>query len=291
MKTHSKKDIFYYYRFLLYGLIPLILFGIFKNGYLLYKEYHLIYYLLKPIILLFVTIIVGLIIDRIKYGSFKPNKNLIILLLIYMILPINMSYILYLITYLVAIGLLYFDKEWFNVIALVKLLTIILYAIFSKYTYMNSLELTGNYLYSYMDLIFRYQVGGIATSNLILVVLITIYLLFNILYKKNIALFSLAIYLLIYVVACFIINPSTALVSMIRSSVIFELIVIAPFTQYSCYTQKGQIVFGLLVGFVGAAICFILPFEGVSIAILLLSCFSSIIDKFFVTDKKRHSSN
>ena len=38
MKTHSKKDIFYYYRFLLYGLIPLILFGIFKNGYLLYKE-------------------------------------------------------------------------------------------------------------------------------------------------------------------------------------------------------------------------------------------------------------
>ena len=291
MKTCSKKDIFYYYRYLLFGLFFLVIFGIFKNGFLLYKEYSKIYFILKPIILLLITLISGLILDRIKFGSFKPNKNLIVLLIIYMILPIKMPILLYLVSILFSIVLLYFDKERFNVISLVKILTIIIFAIFSKYTYMNSIELTGNYLYSYMDLIFRYQVGGFATSNLILIVLLTIYLLFNLLYKKNIALFSLASYILFYTVACFIINPSTALVSMIRSSILFELIIIAPFSQYSCYTQKGQIVYGLLVGLIGAGICFILPFEGVSIAILILSCFSNLIDKFFNTDKKRHSSN
>ena len=279
MKTHSKRDIFYYYRFLLWGLIPLLLHGFYKNCYLLYKEYSSINLLLKPLVMLFGFVICGVILDKIKNKSFKPNKNLIALLIIFLILPVNIPIWLFVVSLGLAFVLLLFDKDKFNVIVFVKLITVLILFLIHRYSYSNSIETTGNYVYSFIDLIIRNQVGGFGTTNLILIIILTIYLLFNILYKKNIALLGLTTYIIFFLFLCFFIDPSIALKSAIRSSILFELVLVAPFTQYSSYTGLGQKIFGILIGLIGGAICVLLPFEGVSISILILSVFKNLIDK------------
>ena len=194
MKLHSKKDSNYLYKYLFVALIPLSLFGILKNGFLLYKETTSTYILLKPTIYLAINLLLGLLIDFICNKKIKPNKYTVSLLILFLISSINTPIWLFAIGDLLLILLIKFDHNIFNKIALTKLIIIGIMYVLNTLSFTNVMESSGNYIFSFMDLIIKGQIGGIGTSNLILVIVLLLSLISNVFYKRNISLICILTY-------------------------------------------------------------------------------------------------
>ena len=280
MKLHSKKDIYYLYRFLLISSIPLILFGLLKNGILLYKETNSLFIILKPLIFLGINISLGFISDIVFYKKIKLNKYILYLTILFMVTSINTPLWLYLLEDLLLIFLLRFDKQIINKVAIVCVIGIIGNFLLHNNSYGNAIETSGKYVFSFIDMIFFRQEGGIATTNFILVIILLISLLFNVLYKRNIALFGILSYSLFWGLLSIIYEPLACIKILINSTVLFEIIMIAPLNEYSPYTPKGEIVYGILLGIVGGILCnYTTIYLGIPLAILLLTPMRLLFDK------------
>ena len=281
--NHSKNDLNAYYKFLFFLCVPFVLYGLYKNSLVVYLESKDFFLLLKPIISLGLALGFGIFmyykITKLK----KINRHIISALFLWMILPFNTPLWLYIIGFVVLCLVMEKFDSFVHPILISKLICIIILFLLSKYTYQNYYEASGLYAYSFTDLFFKNQVGGVATSNLVLVVIIFIILLFNSLYKKNISISALASYIITMLLfAIFSSNNSIYFGMMISASVLFEILMLAPLNEYSSYTLKGQVIYGLFVGGVGAVICALgLPYDGVAIAILVGSLFKNIFDKKF----------
>lgn len=281
--NHAKNDLNNYYKLIFFLCMPCVLYGLYKNSLNVYLESNDVFLLLKPIISLGFGLGFGLFMDYKITKLKKINRHIISALFLWMILPFNTPLWLYIIGFVVLCLVMEKFDSFVHPILISKLICIIILFLLSKYTYQNYYEASGLYAYSFTDLFFKNQVGGVATSNLILVVISFIILLFNSLYKKNISISALASYIITMLLfAIFSSNNSIYFRMMISASVLFEILMLAPLNEYSSYTLKGQVIHGLFVGGVGAVICALwLPYDGVAIAILVGSLFKNIFDKKF----------
>jgi hypothetical protein len=279
MKLHSKKDIYYIYKYLCIALIPLIIFGIIKNGLYLTKETTDKFIILKPLIYLVISLLLGFILDYIHTKKIKPNKYLISLLLFYMISSINTPIWLFILGNILLILFIKFDKYIINKVSLASLIVLGIMYILKINNYNNIIENSGKYLFSFMDLLIKGQVGGISSCNLILVIISFISLLTNVFYKKNLALISTAVYLLSIGILS-VVTSNSHLNLLINSTVIFELIMILTINNYSPRTLKGEITYGIITGILSAILCNYLSFyAGALIAITILSPLHILFDK------------
>ena len=286
MILHSKKDYNYYYRFLFFGLLPLIIFGFIKNGIFLKKETTDLFIILRPIIYFFINFILGFILDLI-FNKKIIGKYTLFLVLLYMIISINTPLWLYLAGDVILFLLLFKDYYMFNKLCLVKILNAIGLILIHKHTYENVMESTGRYALSFLDLIFKRQIGGISTGNLILVGVLLIYLLFNIYYKKNTTITSVICFVITLLVLSFVKDNNSYLKLLINSTALFELIMIAPLCNYSSYTGKGEIIYGFLLGLISALLMLTkYPYEAATLTILILSPTRILLDKIFALDIK-----
>ena len=280
MKLHSKKDIFYLYKYLFLALIPLIIFGIIKNGLLLSRETSSTYIILKPTIYFLINFALGFILDYIDNKKIKIGKYLVMLTMLFMIISINTSIWLLLIGDLLLVLLLRFDKEIINKVALTKLIIIGVMFALHNLSFTNVMEASGSYVFSFMDLIIKGQIGGIATCNLLLVAILMISLLYNIIYKRNLALISILTYALYFGIISIIHDPNVYLKLLINSTALFELIMVGTINNYSPRTPKGEVVYGLLLGIVSAVLCnYVSVYIGTTIAIVIISPLRLLFDK------------
>lgn len=282
--NHSKNDLNAYYKFIFCLSIPFVFHGLYKNSLMVYLESTQFFLLVKPIISLVLSIGLGFLMD------YKFNKTKIISrftaysLLLWMVLPVNTPLWLY----AIGLGLLIFSllklKDFVHPIMLSKLFCILILFLLSKYSYQNYYEASGLYAYSFTDLFFKNQVGGLATSNLLLVVIGFIVLLFNPLYKKNVSVPALACFIVVVLLfAIFKGGVSIYFEMMISASILFEMLMVATLNEYSSYTFKGQWLFGVFVGGVGALISLLaLPYEGIAITVLIASIIKNFFDKKFL---------
>lgn len=281
--NHSKYNLDFYYKFMIVLCIPFLVYGIFKNSIMVYSESKAIFLGLKPIISLCFYVLGGLFLDK-KLLKRRMNKYLFSAILLWMILPVITPLWLSLIAFILLFFIIYKEILKINPIILTKLIIVIILFAISCYTYQNYNEASGKYLYSFIDLFYKNQVGGMATSNLILVTISFVIILFNPLYKKNIALSSLSGYFLTLLLFVVLGKDTRHYVElMILASSLFDICFLAPMNEYSSYTQKGQILFGFFVGIIGALFEVIFnPYEGIALAILLASILKNIFDRKFL---------
>ena len=280
MKLHSKKDIFYLYRSLFLSLIPLIIYGIIKNGVLLSKETNDLFIILKPLIYFGINIVLGVILDLIIFKEKKINKYLVYLSILFMISSINTPIWLYILGDILLIVFIMFDKGYINKIALVSIIITAICYFLKIYDFKNIIESSGEYIFSFMDLIFFRQVGGIASSNLILVLLLLIILLFNVLYKRTIALSGIISYMAFFLIMVLIKDPSVYIKYLINATALFEIIMIASLNEYSPHTPKKEVIYGIAVGIIGAILCmYVSLYIGILISILLLTPLKIVLEK------------
>ena len=261
----------------IYLLIPLIIYGIFKNGYLIYEKGLInIFMILKPLYLVLVGFIIKIIIDLIKYKKVKIDYNLIYVIIIGMIMPNNINILLYIVTFTLTYIFSLFLEKYIKVIkvCLMYLIIVLVNALFNEFTFMSILEQNYVYRFDFFDLLIGRCIGGISSTSILFSLIAYTILINNYYYKKEIP-FVINITYLALAFIYFIINNNSSL--LLNSELIFASIFVCTLPEYSPYKEKNQIVYGIMIALISVIISmFFNSILSIYIATLILSLMQNI---------------
>lgn len=229
-------------------LIPLIIYGIYKNGYLIYQKGLInIISILKPLYLVVISIIIKILIDIIKYKKIKIDYNLVYVILISMIMPYNVNLLFYALvfTILYAITMYLEEKLKINKVCLIYLIIIGIHFMFNKFTYLSPLEENYQFSFGFLDFLMGRNIGSISTTSIFFSFLAYIYLISNYYYKKDIP-FIINISYLVPTFIYFIITNDSSL--LLNSELIFASIFICAIPKYSPYKINIQLIYSIFIG-------------------------------------------
>lgn len=245
MKNYKTKDLIIYNIFL---FIPLILYGIYKNGYLIYEKNLMNFIsIFKPLYLVAIGIIIKIIIDLFKYKKIKYDYNFVYVVLVGMIMPCNINLIVYIVSFAVIyIATLFLEKYIrFNKVCIMYIITIIINLIFNDFTFKSIIEQNYSYSFSFLDLLMGRSVGGISSTSILFSLIAYIILINNFYYKKDIPLAINITYLSLAVIY-FIFTKDNSI--LLNSELIFGSIFVSSLPEYSPYKVRNQIVYGIFIG-------------------------------------------
>ncbi len=262
----------------IYGLIPLILYGIYKNGILLYNL-DLINFLdiFKIIYLLIISIIIYIIYCLIFKKKIKINLEILNILIIPLFMPTSINLLIY--TTTLFIGLIinhYLSKVLkYNNTAFMILFILLFLVIFNNYNYLNIAEATKNYSFSSLDLLFGRNTAGIASSSIIIGLLLIIYFSIFTIYKKEITLSSIISFILLIGIL-----NNFNIINILNGNAILSFILIAPDMISTPIKRNEKIIIGVIIGLLSALLTqYIDIYCGSIIAILLISIIYNPIRK------------
>ncbi len=263
----------------IYLLIPLVLYGIYKNGYLVYSRNLLAFSnIFKPLYLILIGVVIKFIVDIIFYKKFKIDYNLLYTILIAMIMPSNINYLVFTIGFLVFyIASLYLDKYVkINKVCLIYVLLILVNSIFNEFTFANNLELKYSFSYNFFDLLMGRNIGGISSSSIFFSLIAFSYLIYSIYYKKEIPFVINITYLLLAFIYFFITNDNSLL---LNSEVIFASIFVCTIPLYSPTKLIKQILYGISIGIITFIISLFNSVISIYCATLIVSIIINILLK------------
>lgn len=254
----------------IYGLIPLIIYGIYKNGILLYNL-NLINFLeiFKILYLLIISLIIYTIYCLIFKKKIKLNLEVLNILIIPLFMPPSVNILIYTIT--LFIGLIinhYLSKVLkYNNTTFMILFILLFLIIFKNYNYLNLAEATKSYSFSFLDLLFGRNTAGIASSSIIIGLLLIIYFSIFTIYKKEITLSSIISFILLIGLL-----NNFNIVNILNGNAILSLILIAPDMLSTPIKRNEKIIYGIIIGLLSAIFTqYIDNYCGSIIAILLIS--------------------
>lgn len=276
---HNKENIAKIIKRYLLCLIPLVLYGLYKNGFLLYsRDLISLFESFKIIILLLISIGIYFLVDKLIFHQKKFwTFDLLYLLIIPLFMPPNINAGIYTIGLFISFILanLIEKKFKFNKMAFCKLIIILLLVIFSNYSYANAGENLNIYSLNLWDNLWGRNIGGIASTNIILGLLIFLVFCITNNYKTIVATSSLVTFIVISL--CLNSFDITVLTS---SSAILAIILLSIDSFSTPHTKKGMLIYGILAGLITALLTkFVNLDEGVFISTLFLSFFASTLDK------------
>ena len=285
--TNSKIIIIYYVI-----ISILTCYATYKNGIILYQKNLInIISIFKPLLMVILSIsfayltnyMYNNVIKKDTY-NYKEDYTPIFMALITLTLPLNTNIFIFIfIMIVVNIIKLFYNFESINYYNLIKLLFILVLFIIGKYSYLTLYDTNIETNFSTLDLFLGRGVGAISTSNILLLILCYLILLFNDSYKKEIPIISFIAYIITLFV--FDIFASNNIIfdikELITNGFIFGIIFIATIPMFSPIKYKEKIIYSIIIG----AISFIANktlniYDGVFIAILvaniLLYCYCLI---------------
>lgn len=290
MKKRSLNTRLYLMYFI--ALVPLLLFGLYKNGILLYKKGLVdgITSLKVPIVIAMGIIgaFLGALLREKKKGKTvdvgilnKCKVDVLEAILVVAILPLKSSpIVVFLVTFIFSI---FHKKISINRIALMYIVIEGINVLFGLNTFTNAYELSTAANYDGIDLFFGLGSGGICSTSILLILLALLFLSFCKLYKREVAYSSLLAFLALSIGSFMILGKYTEIFPLIFGyNIFFSLVFIAPNLYSSSYTVKGQIMSGILIGILTFIISFFAPYAAVILAIAFVSLINGIIDRIFV---------
>ena len=250
-------------------LIPLILYGLFKNGYLLYaKNLVSIGEFFKPLYLTLISIGIKIIFDLIINHKILINYNLLYMILISMIMPYNINLIVYAITLSITYFLSTILESKFNKVCLIYLVIILVNSLFQSLTFLSPLESKYSFSFSFIDLLFGRSIGGISATSIFFSLLAYTLLINSYYYKKDIPLTINITYLILAFITYLITKDNSIL---LNSEIIFGSIFVATLPKYSPYRKSKQILSSILIGLLTFALSFLNPTLSIYLAIFIIS--------------------
>jgi Na+-translocating ferredoxin:NAD+ oxidoreductase RnfD subunit len=272
-------------------LIPLIIFGLYKNGVYLYlNKYTNIGGFFKPMMFIILGALIGALVNIIYEYIFKRNKDNIISvlfssfhieygILLACITSVNTNVFVFM---SVVFVMLFISKILKNRINIMSITFIVIYFIqqqlFGGYTYLNAYDTSRVFSLDFMDFMIGRGYGGIATTHIILLIIALIGITVTNNNKSNISISSaITIFLLfgIYSIA----NHMDIGKLILNNSYMFACVYIMTDYVTSSYTKNGEIIFGVLCGLLTFTFYFINPIIAPYIAITIVSLFNNLIDR------------
>lgn len=271
-ETNIKKIISYLY----ISIIPLLIFGFYKNGI---KSYDGIY-ILHPLILDLVGFasgtLVSIILEKKKpLTSFYPFYGLLSASLVF---P-NTSIIVFgLICFISLFIYKKINKNNVNIVCVIALI-VILISNFYKTSYLN-LVINSNTNLDGLDYLLGKGSAGLNASCTLLSLASYLYLSTKDFYKKEIPLYSFLIYSILMVIyLSFIGDINSLFVRLLSNGTIFSLVFVSTMGTTSSYTKRGRICYALILGILMFILSFSFPSLAVISAIFLVSIMHKYIDK------------
>ena len=271
-ETNIKKIISYLY----ISIIPLLIFGFYKNGI---KGYNGIY-ILHPLILDLVGFasgaLVSIILEKKKpLTSFYPFYGLLSASLVF---P-NTSIIVFgLICFISLFIYKKINKNNVNIVCLIALIVILINN-FYETSYLN-LVINSNTNLDGLDYLLGKGSAGLNASCTLLSLVSYLYLSTKDFYKKEIPLYSFLIYSILMVIyLSFIGDINSLFVRLLSNGTIFSLVFVSTMGTTSSYTHRGRIAYALILGILMFALSFGFPSLSVISAIFLVSIMHKYIDK------------
>lgn len=283
----------------MYGiaLLPLILYGLYKNGIELYQKGLVdILNMLKPFIMLFISIagslLGGILREASKTKKFdfsilnKCKTDIIEAILVVSILPIKTSPIIIFLTTL--IFSLVLNRIKINRIALMYIIIESINVLCGLNSFNNAYETNTILNYDGLDLFLGLGKGGIFSTSILFITTGLIFLSFNKLYKRELVYSSIGSFLTLSLIYYTIKSAYTEILPYIFGyNILFILVFIAPNLYSSSYTVKGQIVSGFLIGILTFILSFFTPYTSGILGVLIVSFLSNFIDRVFVIKKEK----
>lgn len=282
IKTISLTKIFF--------LIPLMIYGLYKNGIYLYKENYIQFIdIFRPLIYILIGGLIGCIVNifymkvvrksnddlvSVMFSSFHIEYGIII----GMLTSINTNVILYTTILLIIFLLSKFTNNRVNLICF----TLIVIYLISKYTvgysFLNSYEQSKVFSYEFMDFLIGRYPGGIASTHIILILLSTfgLYMTNNI--KGSISLSSIITLIVLFGIYS-IISGASFPALLLSNNIIMIMCYVATDTKTSSYTKNGMMFFGILVGILTFLNTFIDPILAPLLSVLIVSLLNNLIDR------------
>ena len=271
-ETNIKKIISYLY----ISIIPLLIFGFYKNGI---KSYDGIY-ILHPLILDLVGFasgtLVSIILEKKKpLTSFYPFYGLLSASLVF---P-NTSIIVFgLICFISLFIYKKINKNNVNIVCVIALI-VILISNFYENSYLN-LVINSNTNLDGLDYLLGKGSAGLNASCTLLSLASYLYLSTKAFYKREIPLYSFLTYSILMVIyLSFIGDINSLFVRLLSNGTIFSLVFVSTMGTTSSYTKRGRICYALILGILLFILSFSFPSLAVISAIFLVSIMHKYIDK------------
>ena len=271
-ETNIKKIISYLY----ISIIPLLIFGFYKNGI---KGYDGIY-ILHPLILDLVGFasgaLVSIILEKKKpLTSFYPFYGLLSASLVF---P-NTSIIVFgLICFISLFIYKKINKNNVNIVCVIALIFILI-SNFYETIYLN-LVINSNTNLDGLDYLLGKGSAGLNATCTLLSLVSYLYLSTKDFYKKEIPLYSFLIYSILMVIyLSFIGDINSLFVRLLSNGTIFSLVFVSTMGTTSSYTKRGRICYALILGILMFILSFSFPSLAVISAIFLVSIMHKYIDK------------
>ena len=271
-ETNIKKIISYLY----ISIIPLLIFGFYKNGI---KSYDGIY-ILHPLILDLVGFasgaLVSIILEKKKpLTSFYPFYGILSASLVF---P-NTSIIVFgLICFISLFIYKKINKNNVNIVCVIALI-VILISNFYETSYLN-LVINSNTNLDGLDYLLGKGSAGLNASCTLLSLASYLYLSTKAFYKREIPLYSFLTYSILMVIyLSFIGDINSLFVRLLSNGTIFSLVFVSTMGTTSSYTKRGRICYALILGILLFILSFSFPSLAVISAIFLVSIMHKYIDK------------
>lgn len=271
-ETNIKKIISYLY----ISIIPLLIFGFYKNGI---KSYDGIY-ILHPLILDLVGFasgtVVSIILEKKKpLTSFYPFYGLLSASLVF---P-NTSIIVFgLICFISLFIYKKINKNNVNIVCVIALI-VILISNFYETSYLK-LVINSNTNLDGLDYLLGKGSAGLNASCTLLSLTSYLYLSTKAFYKREIPLYSFLTYSILMVIyLSFIGDINSLFVRLLSNGTIFSLVFVSTMGTTSSYTKRGRICYALILGILLFILSFSFPSLAVISAIFLVSIMHKYIDK------------
>lgn len=270
----------------------LVLFGFYKNGVFLYQKKLISFVeMFRPILIVCMSIsgcVLGSFLHERKKNKAiklefleKLKSNIIEAILIACVLPLSTSPLLLFL--LILCFYFIFDKTNFNHITLMIIITGIINVLLGINTFENVYESTFDLHYNSLDLFLGMGVGGISSTSIFIILISLFILTFNKIYKKNVAIASIMTFTILTLLIAIITNNYTHIFKTLFShNILFSLVFISTDIKSSCYTDKGQKLFGIIISILTVVLSYIIPDFAVFVAILFTSLIKNVLDRIFV---------
>lgn len=229
-KNDLKKNVIKY----IICLLPLYLYGFYKNGILLYsKDYISFFGMFKIVYLLILSVGTYFLTNKILKKEFRFDLTFLSLFLIPLFMPLSINLFVY-------FGILFIFllfRKHYNVA-----LVILVLSFFGKFD--SPLDDTGLYAFSTWDYLWGRNIGGIASTSIVLGIIIAIVLTFTNNYKYLISIFGL----LSFSILSILFKDYTFL---LNGNAILTILFIATIPDKSPVLKKNMMIYGLLIGIIG----------------------------------------
>ena len=268
-ETNIKKIISYLY----ISIIPLLIFGFYKNGIKSYDGIFILHPLILDLVGFASGALVSIILEKKKpLTSFYPFYGLLSASLVF---P-NTSIIVFgLICFISLFIYKKINKNNVNIVCVIALI-VILISNFYETSYLN-LVINSNTNLDGLDYLLGKGSAGLNASCTLLSLASYLYLSTKDFYKKEIPLYSFLIYSILMVIyLSFIGDINSLFVRLLSNGTIFSLVFVSTMGTTSSYTKRGRICYALILGILMFILSFSFP---VISAIFLVSIMHKYIDK------------